>query len=294
MSRTDAYTPTSERLDVDTYLSSASNYLIYLFHIAAYDFATRQVPASARVLDYGCGTGYGAAHLTGSGRIVVGVDVSEAAVRYARERYQAPGLQFSPIVPVEKGPLPFEDGSFDAVVSFQVIEHVPSVDAYLAEVTRVLRPGGTFFCATPDRATRLFRRQRPWNRWHLGEFTQRELAEAVSRHLEVREVMGMTAPAGVVDLELRRARVLRATTVPFTFPGAPEGWRVAGLTGLRTVADLVGSTRARLRRRTAAAARAIAAADYPFGLDDIVISASAQPSTNIVLTATRRSEPHPP
>ena len=82
-------------------------------------------------------------------------------------------------------PLPFDDGAFDAVVSFQVIEHVPSVDAYLAEVARVLRPGGTFLCATPDRVTRLFARQRPWNRWHLEEFTQAGLAAAVSRHLRV-------------------------------------------------------------------------------------------------------------
>jgi SAM-dependent methyltransferase len=173
-------------------------------------------------------------------------------------------------------------------VSFQVIEHVPSVDAYLSEVARVLRPGGTFLCATPDRATRLYPRQRPWNRWHLEEFSQDGLADAVRRHLRVAEVMGMTAPPEVLELELRRARLLKVASLPFTFPGSPERWRVAGLESMRSAAAVARRLKGRLRRRPAKATPGPATeAAYPFGADDIVIAAGAVPSTNIVLVASR-------
>lgn len=284
----DPYSPTTERLDVDSYLASANSYLIYLFHIASYEFASQQLDASARVLDYGCGTGYGSHYLAETVGSVVGVDVSDSAVRYASSRYRSPGLEFHAIAPVEEAPLPFADASFDAVVSFQVIEHVPSVDGYLAEVVRVLRPGGMFICATPDRATRLFPRQRPWNRWHVDEFTQQGLSAAVARHLDVEHVMGMTAPTPVVASELRRSRLLRAVSLPFTFPGSPERWRVAGLELLRSLSALAGSLRRRLRGGDSATPEPGSEQPaYSFGLGDIVIAAGAQPSTNIVLTATR-------
>ncbi len=291
MHEADSYAPTTERLDVDSYLASAGSYLIYLFHISTYEFAAQRLGPSARVLDYGCGTGYGSHHLAESGLTVVGVDVSDSAVRHAAGRYEAPGLTFQAIPPVETAPLPFEDDSFDAVVSFQVIEHVPSVDAYLAEVARVLRPGGTLLCATPDRVTRLFRHQRPWNRWHLEEFSQDGLAKLIARHLRVQEVLGMTAPSSVVELELRRCRLLRFASLPFTFPGSPERWRVFGLEAMRAASDLVRRVRRVVAtRRTPATTSAVQPPSYPFGPDEIVIAAGATPSTNTVVVATKPAQ----
>jgi SAM-dependent methyltransferase len=289
------YASTTERLDVDGHHDSAGSYLIYLFHIAAYDFAVERLrdhTPAPRVLDYGCGTGYGAHRLAEAGFEVLGVDVSEAAVSHAVESHPDSTARFRAILPVEQAPLPIDDASFDAVVSFQVIEHVPSVDAYLAEVARVLRPGGLFLCATPDRVTGLFPRQRPWNRWHLEEFDQKGLAARVGRHLRVDDVMGLTAPEGVVDLELRRARLLKWSSLPFTFPGAPERWRVAGIEAMRSAAGLAARLRRRLRRTSAVIESGDGRPDaFPFGPDDIEISTGAAPSTNVVLVASR---PHSP
>lgn len=284
------YEATSERMDVSSYRSSPGDYLIYLFHQVTYEFAAERV-AGARVLDFGCGTGYGSHHLSGVAREVVGVDVSDDAVRHASGLYQAPNLEFRTIRPVELEPLPFPDGSFDAVVSFQVIEHVPDFDAYLAEVARVLRPGGTFLCATPDRSTRLFARQRPWNRWHLEELTDDGLARVIGRHLEVSQVLGMTAPPGVVDLELRRCRRLRLVTLPFTFPGAPERWRVGGLEALRAASSLPGRLRRSRRGSAPAPVPATGAPDFGFGPQDVVIAEGASPSVNTVVVAGRPAAP---
>lgn len=67
MSEPEDVEPTTERLDPDACSGSATSYLNYLFHLASYDFAARMLEPGARVLDFGCGTGYGTHHLA-SGR----------------------------------------------------------------------------------------------------------------------------------------------------------------------------------------------------------------------------------
>jgi hypothetical protein len=105
----------------------------------------------------------------------------------------------------------------------------------------------------------------------------------VAPYLEVDAVMGMTAPASVMALDQRRNRALKTVTLPFTFPGAPEWWRLAGLAALRRVSGGLGS----LRRRKGVPDE-IDPASYEFGLGDIEIEVGVTPSSNIVLVATRR------
>jgi SAM-dependent methyltransferase len=267
------YEATSERMEEDAYQNSPGDYLIYLFHIATYDWAAERT-AGARVLDFGTGTGYGAARLAATAGSVTGVDVSQAAVDYANRRYQADNLDFRTISPVEEAPLPFPDDTFDVVTSFQVIEHVPSPQAYLAEAKRVLKPGGTLLCVTPDRTTRLFPGQKPWNIWHLHEFTPAELNGIVAEQFVLRETLGMTAPPEIVELEVDRCRKLRVVAYPFTFPGVPEPVRRRGL-GLLKRLDAVRSC----------GATPGAEPDFGFGLDAVEISATADPSVNIVIVA---------
>ena len=145
--------PTGERVIEEHYRGSAEDYLIYLFHIVTYDFAM-PIVHGARVLDFGCGSGYGTARIASGCDAVIGVDISQDAIAFAGSRYHSENLSYRVVEPVEKAPLPFNDNSFDCVLSFQVIEHVIDPDAYLWEVLRVLRPGGKFIIATPDRSTR--------------------------------------------------------------------------------------------------------------------------------------------
>jgi SAM-dependent methyltransferase len=104
-----------------------------------------------RILDLGCGKGRFAARLTELGADVVGVDLSAAmlakATGLARARASARRL-------------PFADGSFDAVVAIEVLEHVGDVNPVLAEIRRVLRPGGTL--AILDKNASALDARRPW------------------------------------------------------------------------------------------------------------------------------------
>jgi SAM-dependent methyltransferase len=96
-----------------------------------------------RILDVGCGPGYYVAELAeevGPDGTVTGVDQSPAMLAVARDRCESlSGTSFSE---GEATALPFGDASFDAVLSVQVMEYVPDVPAALAEIHRVLRPGG--------------------------------------------------------------------------------------------------------------------------------------------------------
>ena len=93
--------------------------------------------ARGRVLEVGCGTGRNLP-LYGDGAALVGLDPAHGALRVARRR--APGV---PLVVASAEALPFRDGAFDTVVSGLVFCSVPDPMRGLAEVRRVLAPGGS-------------------------------------------------------------------------------------------------------------------------------------------------------
>ncbi len=235
------YEPTSERVSEEQYRTGPdSDYLIYLFHIATYDFAVPFV-SGRHVLDFGCGTGYGTHRIAAACASITGVDVAPEAIAFARGRYHAENLEFREVAPVESSPLPFSDGAFDTVLSFQVIEHVPDADRYLSEVRRVLQDDGVFIIATPDRTTRLFIGQRPWNRFHLVEYSPEDVLRLLARRFPSVAVNGMGSDPGFIAGEFKRSRRLKWATYPFTFPGSPERWRQFGLRTLKRGESLLHS-----------------------------------------------------
>jgi SAM-dependent methyltransferase len=96
-----------------------------------------------RVLDLGCRSGALTRHFL-AGNSVVGLDVDTAAL----EKAQALGIE--PVQANVEEPLPFEDASFDAVVAGELFEHLQFPDALVAEIRRVLRPGGVLVGSVPN------------------------------------------------------------------------------------------------------------------------------------------------
>jgi SAM-dependent methyltransferase len=261
--------PTGERMIMEHYKSSPEDYVIYLLHVATYRFA-EQFTHGKRVLDFGCGSGYGSAQIAQTAAHVTAVDVAEDAVAYARTQFRRDNLQFRAIDPTAR--LPFDDASFDTVLSFQVFEHVLDTAHYLREIRRVLAPQGQLVLVTPDRSTRLLPLQRPWNRWHVHEYGKRELAGTMARYFDRVDVLGMTAKAEMIDIELRRCNKVKWMTLPFTLPIMPDSWRVAALNAIH-----------RLRGE---GARGGEPREYPFTVDDVRIAADAAPSVNLVALAS--------
>ena len=101
--------------------------------------------ARARVLDVGCGAGEITSEIARAGFDVVGIDVAEEPLRRARAR--DPQLDVR-LVAID-GEWPLADASFDAVWAGETLEHVLDTAAWLSEVRRVLRSGGTLVLSTP-------------------------------------------------------------------------------------------------------------------------------------------------
>jgi len=186
---------------------SESAYCLALIHKKAYARAA-EAAAGCDVLDVGCNNGYGTAIVSANCRSIVGVDVSAAAIEEARIRSADSRAYFQHI---DGGVLPFDNASFDLVTSFQVIEHVVDVDCYLSEIVRVLRPGGTVIFTTPNREIRLDPGMRPWNRFHVREYSAEGLRGALSRTFGCVTVEGLFAEPGLYAVE--HARVSRARRI---------------------------------------------------------------------------------
>jgi len=96
-----------------------------------------------RVLDLGCRSGALTKHFL-EGNSVVGLDIDAAALE------KAAALGIEPVQANVEEPLPFEDGSFDAVVAGELLEHLQFPDALVAEIHRVLRSGGVLVGSVPN------------------------------------------------------------------------------------------------------------------------------------------------
>ncbi|HEY2430546.1 MAG TPA: class I SAM-dependent methyltransferase, partial [Acidimicrobiales bacterium] len=101
--------------------------------------AARHLAGAARVVDIGCGEGQISRLAHGQGSAVAGIDPTAAQLDVARKRGGGPGY-----LAAVAGHLPFPDGRFDAAVACLVFEHIHATDDAIAEVARVLRPGGRF------------------------------------------------------------------------------------------------------------------------------------------------------
>jgi 2-polyprenyl-3-methyl-5-hydroxy-6-metoxy-1,4-benzoquinol methylase len=213
--------PTTERLIVENYQSNEESYLIYLVHIATYRYCINYV-AGKKVLDYGCGSGYGTALISDSCLQITGIDVSSEAIAHAKDHYNASNLSYLKVERAEDASLPFPDASFEVVLSFQVIEHVQDVSVYLQEIERVLVPGGHVIIATPDRSSRLFSFQKPWNMWHLREYTQNQLNNTLAKRFSNVNVKQIGGRKDVLEIELNRTSKLKWIMLPFTLPFIPE------------------------------------------------------------------------
>ena len=141
-------------------------------HLARYRWVSPLV-AGRRVLDAGCGTAYGSVLLADAGAVeVIGVDLASEVLDSAR-----PDMPVT--VALEEGDvttLPYEDGRFDFVVCFEVIEHLDDPGRALDEFRRVLSPDGVLAVSSPNREV-----YPPGNPHHVHEYTPTELEQALAR-----------------------------------------------------------------------------------------------------------------
>jgi len=114
-------------------------------HLERYRFACELLEPGQKVLDVACGTGYGTDTLVNHGCDAIGADIDDGILEEAKKKWGHSEFRKADVLN-----LPFEDELFDAVVSFETIEHVTDGERFLSEMNRVLKTGGIFICSTPN------------------------------------------------------------------------------------------------------------------------------------------------
>ncbi len=198
-------------------------------HMARYTFAVR-LARGKRVLDAGCGAGYGSAELAGVAERVTGIDISAEAVEYARAHYA--GRQHC-VRSRQRHPPALPGRRLRLVVAFEVIEHLEDWRGFLAEARRVLAPSGQFIVSTPNRLYYTESRgMHGANPFHVHEFDFAEFSaelKAVFPHVSLfleNHVEGVAftphEPGNTVEARVERPkpRPTRATSSSRSAPTA--------------------------------------------------------------------------
>jgi len=165
-------------------------------HEARYAWAAARA-AGVSVLDCASGNAYGSRTLVDAGAArVCALDLSIEAIHEAQLLHGAPRLG---LALADGARIPAADGAFDLFVSFETVEHVADDAAYVAEARRVVRRGGTFLCSTPNRrltnpGTAIG--DKPFNPFHLREYTLPELRRLLGTAFETIEWLGQSIFAG--------------------------------------------------------------------------------------------------
>ena len=181
---------------------STRAYLGYIRHLKAYVFAQDYVRGK-RVLEVGCGSGYGIEGICKLTRFITAVDIGMDALLEATERRLSPNVALSQSSGTG---LPFKDHAFDTVISFQVIEHIANVPSYLREVRRVLNREGVFCLSTPNKCLRLLPFQKPWNPFHVREYNARGLENVLKAHFSEVTVYGLYGTSEIQEYEKNRVK----------------------------------------------------------------------------------------
>lgn len=158
-------------------------------HFDRYDFAKKYLRSDFVVLDAACGTGYGSEILSKLVSKVVGLEISDHALDWARGHHQKTNIEFKKANLNKTMDLPSD--YFDAIISFETLEHVENQGNMLSEFKRVLKPGGVLIISSPDREI-ITEKGGTDNKFHINELSKKELVAILKQNFKLEDIYGQT------------------------------------------------------------------------------------------------------
>lgn len=159
-----------------------------------------------KVLDLGCGSGYGSYALSKYARDILGVDYSVTAIEYAKRQFKMQNLKFSRFDATSADFIDkLGDQNFDLIVSFDVIEHVEKYFIFLENTRRTIKPDGVTIIGCPNRLE-TFNWNKEWNEYHFQEFSPAQLRWLCELFYEKVSVFGQDFSCADLREKIRTAR----------------------------------------------------------------------------------------
>ncbi|UCC97914.1 MAG: class I SAM-dependent methyltransferase [Phycisphaerales bacterium] len=143
---------------------------------------TNLLKPNDKILEIGCGIGSVVFELGKQEHDIIGTDISSEAIAYGLKKYGDVHLEVQ-----AAETLPYEDESFDVVLSFDLFEHIARIDEHVSEVARVLRPGGYYLLQTPNKYSNaiyetLWTKSFKWRRYHPSLHSPGQLRRRLARY----------------------------------------------------------------------------------------------------------------
>ncbi|MFC1964477.1 class I SAM-dependent methyltransferase [Chloroflexota bacterium] len=148
-------------------------------HIYRYHLAKRYCH-NKRVLDAGCGYGYGSFMLSSVSEKVVGIDISEEAIQIAKKRYSNPNVEFLLMNTKEMN----FNNQFDVIIAFEHIEHLRDPGLFLSKACLYLEPGGIFIVSTPNK---IYTGDNPY---HFKEYSHKQFQQVLKSYFQEVKIEG--------------------------------------------------------------------------------------------------------
>lgn len=171
------------RKETERWVSGFSDVIVEEEHSSRYVWVSDFV-RDKRVLDIACGTGKGTFTLAqvGNAGTVVGCDLDGDAIKYASIRNKHHRVSFV----VNDAQQFSDDNKYDVIVSFETIEHLTNVDAYLRGMAKLLTKDGYFYVSTP--ISRKALDSKPENTYHVQEWGFNEFQNLISNYFTIEEI----------------------------------------------------------------------------------------------------------
>jgi len=183
--------------------NSEADQVLFCRHKKAYDNVIHFIE-NKKVLELGCGSGFGANILSKYTKNLSAVDRDEKALERAKAANETVDFYNADIL----DGLPFEKNSFDAIIAFQIFEHIHPDNSlqFLKEINRILKTGGHLYLTTPNRKIRLLPFQKPTNKYHKIEYTAKSLSKVLSNVFSEIDITGLRALPEIEKIEIKRAK----------------------------------------------------------------------------------------
>jgi SAM-dependent methyltransferase len=216
-----------ERLDAQALLAGVSD---HLRHVTA--------QPGMRILDAGCGSGSMAREIAkaASGSTVVGIDLRDKYIDYARRRAEVEGLRNLTFQTGDVRELPFEDGSFDIIWTKYLLQWVADPMRAMREFARVLKPGGLLVSANFDGFAVTNEPPDP----AIQPMTEFLFSGLVDPFVG-RKMAGMCRDCGLIDIDVKMEADRVFTVVGKIDPERRHNWEIQWSGARNRAAELLGS-----------------------------------------------------